>query len=76
MEHIEEFLKLHTPQRNDYLNFINPGKPSGFECTFEEGLCEKWIIVPEHESKDSRTNITEYVRQWKVLQVMGILLFL
>jgi len=36
MEHMEQFLKIHTPQRNDYLNFINPGKPSGFECTFEE----------------------------------------
>ena len=28
MEHMEQFLKSHTPQRNDFLNFINPGKPS------------------------------------------------
>ena len=109
MEHVEDYLKNHTPKKHDFLNYIyriiklrenflfylmkilffrtstlyeqayhinpyytEPGKPSGFECTFEEGLCTGWSIVERGIIKDPRTNITENVGQWMVLQGSSI----
>ena len=68
MEHLEDFLKNHSPEKHNFLNYIEPGKPSGFECTFEEGLCDGWEVYERQVIKDPRTNITENVGQWMVLQ--------
>lgn len=68
MSHLEDFLKNHTPEKHNFLNYVEPGKPSGFECTFEEGLCDGWEVYERQVIKDPRTNITENVGQWMVLQ--------
>ena len=69
MSHIEAYLENHTPSRDNYLDFQD-GKqfPTGFECTFEEGLCDDWFLVPSQNHKDPITNMTEVYSEWIVLQ--------
>ena len=69
MSHIEAYLENHTPSRDNYLDFED-GKqfPTGFECTFEEGLCDDWFLVPSQNHKDPMTNMTEVFSEWIVLQ--------
>ena len=42
--------------------------PSGFECTFEDGICGFWELFPRNEVKDPRTNMTKIYNAWMVIQ--------
>ena len=42
--------------------------PSGFQCTFEEGLCDEWWIFPRDTITDPLTNMTETFNTWMVIQ--------